>query len=55
MPAHIDLAGDGGGNQGGATLLQDVDGALGFGGEIVETYTLIGNEKQNFDLFFFWR
>ncbi len=32
----IDLAGDGGGDQSGSALLQEVDGALGFGGESVE-------------------
>jgi hypothetical protein len=31
--ADIDLAGDCGGDQGGAAFLEEVDGALGFGGE----------------------
>jgi hypothetical protein len=31
--ANIDLAGDGGGDQGGAAFLQEVDGVLGFGCE----------------------
>ena len=31
---HIDLAGDGGGDQRGAAFLEQVDGALGFGGEV---------------------
>ena len=35
-PAHVDLAGDGGGDQGGAAFLEQVDGTLGFGGEGVE-------------------
>jgi hypothetical protein len=30
---HIDLAGDGGGDEGGPAFLEQVDGALGFGGE----------------------
>ena len=34
--AHVILAGDGGGNQRGPAFLQQVDGALGFGGEGVE-------------------
>ncbi len=29
--AHVDLAGDGGGDQRGAAFLEQVDGALGFG------------------------
>ena len=32
-PRSVDLAGDGGGDQSGATFLQQVDGSLGFGGE----------------------
>jgi hypothetical protein len=31
--ADVDLAGDGGGDEGGAAFLEEVDGALGFGGE----------------------
>ncbi len=34
--ANVDLAGDGGGDQGGAAFLEEVDGALGFGDEGVE-------------------
>ena len=34
--ANVDLSGDGGGDQGGAAFLQEVDGALGFGDERVE-------------------
>ena len=33
---NVNLAGDGGGDQGGPAFLQQVDGALGFGGEGVE-------------------
>jgi hypothetical protein len=36
--AHVNPAGDGGGDEGGAAFLQQVDGALGFGGESVELY-----------------
>ena len=39
--AHVDLAGDGGGDQGGAAFLEQVDGALGFGGEGVEILSLL--------------
>ena len=45
--AHVDLAGDGGGDQRGAAFLQQVDGALGFGGEGVELGELgieVGND-----------
>ena len=35
-PAHVDLAGDGSGDQGGAAFLQQVDGSLGFGGEGID-------------------
>ena len=35
QPAHVDLAGDGGGNQGGPAFLQQVDGSLGFGSKSV--------------------
>ena len=34
--AHVDLAGDGGGDQRGAAFLEQVDGALGFSGEVVK-------------------
>jgi hypothetical protein len=35
-PAHVDLASDGGGDQSGSALLQEVDGSLGFSGEGVK-------------------
>ena len=41
--AHVDLAGDGGGDQGGAAFLEQGDGVLGFGGEGVE---LVGLDFQ---------
>ncbi|RFC32767.1 MAG: hypothetical protein DID91_2727703544 [Candidatus Nitrotoga sp. MKT] len=34
--AHVNLAGDGGGDQRGAAFLQQVDGVVSFGGEGVE-------------------
>jgi hypothetical protein len=34
--AHIDLASDGCGDEGGATFLEEVDGSLGFSGEGIE-------------------
>jgi hypothetical protein len=34
--AHVDLAGDGGGNKGGAAFLQEADGGLGFSYQGVE-------------------
>ena len=34
--SNVDLAGDGGGDQSGAAFLQQLDPALGFGGEGVE-------------------
>ena len=34
----VDLTGDGGGDEGGAAFLQQVNGALGFGGEGVELF-----------------
>ena len=39
--AHVDLPGDGGGDQRGPAFLQQVNGALGFGGEGVESVPLI--------------
>ena len=43
---HINLPGDGGGNERGAAFLQEVDGALRFGGEGVE-FGGFGFEKFN--------
>ncbi|MCX6855569.1 MAG: hypothetical protein NTV80_11775, partial [Verrucomicrobia bacterium] len=34
--AHVDLAGDGSGDQRGAAFLKQVDGSLSFGGECIE-------------------
>ena len=51
MLAHINLPGDGGGDQRGAALLQEVDGALRFGGEGVKFEEFGFEELRNGDLF----
>jgi hypothetical protein len=53
--AHINLPGDGGGDQRGAAFVQQVDGALRFGGEGVE-FGEFGFEKlNNLQLLLDWR
>src|ERR1017187_6269356 len=49
--ADINLAGDGGGNQGGPAFLQQVYGALGFGGERVELGSFNIEKFNNLILF----
>lgn len=52
MPvADFDLAGDGGGDESGAALLQEVDGTLGFGGVGVESNERPLDIGNNFLLF----
>ena len=53
--ADVDLAGDGGGDQGGAAFVRQVDGALGFGGEGVELGKFAIEEDDYRGLFVFWR
>ena len=48
---HVDLAGDGGGDQRSAAFLQQVDGALGFGGEGVKLGCFTSKELGDFILF----
>src|SRR5262249_55270706 len=48
--ANVDLAGDGGGDQCGAAFLQEIDGALGFGGEGVEVQDLFGHPADDSSL-----
>ena len=52
VPARcgLDLAGDGGGDQRGPAFLQEVDGALGFGGEGVELGSLGSEVLDDGDL-----
>jgi len=49
--SYIDLAGDGGGDQSGAAFFQQLDPALGFGGESVEVRRHLLDAIHNLRLF----
>ena len=49
--AHVDLAGDGGGEQRGPAFLQQVDGTLGFGGQGVEFSESLDDVRYDEGLF----
>ena len=46
QPTNVDLAGDGRGDQGGATLLEEGDGSLGFGDEGIQFGGLSGDGRD---------
>ncbi len=52
---HIDLPRDGSGDKGGAAFLEEIDGALGFGGEGVEAASCACDMGGNFSLLNQWR
>jgi hypothetical protein len=52
---HINLPGDSGGDQRVAAFLQEVDGALRFGGEGVEFGEHLSKRSPDRLLFFEWR
>jgi hypothetical protein len=51
---HIDLARDGSGDERGSAFLQQVDGALGLGGEDVEFGGFGFQNLSNFMLLIYW-
>ena len=49
ISSHVDLAGDGGGDEGGAAFLEKLDGSFGLGDEAASTSPTASSTKQLHD------